>query len=306
MRKPSEAEKNKLAREVLQLRYWQHLVNEALKEGAFMVPVHVAIGHEAIAVAVNNVMNADDQMVLSHRNIEYNLARRGSLDPVVQEYLLSPDGAAKGKLGSMNLTQPDKGIVYTSSILGNNMPVACGLALGKIVKSSPGIVIVLTGDGAIEEGTFYESLVFSKSHGLPMLIIVENNDQAMSSTITQRRCPVSIADMCAAVDIPFYELRGNDVWQYWELLAEVRDTVAGNGPVCVEVYLKAMTNHAGGTPGWPTDPKVMSLDDGLVVEQSCYDPVFVLEQALSPQSIAKLTQEVSNPGKDKIVEWAAT
>lgn len=304
MRKLSAADKENLAREVLQLRYWQHLVNEALKEGTFIVPVHVAIGHEAIAVAVNNVMTAGDQLVLSHRNIEYNLARSGSLAPVVQEYLLSPDGAAKGNLGSMNLTQPDRGTVYTSSILGNNMPVACGLALGKTVTGSSGIVIVLTGDGAMEEGTFYESLVFSKSHGLPLLVIVENNDQAMSSTIEQRRCPVSIADMCAAVDIPFYEFRGNDVWQYWELLAECRDTVAGNSPVCVEVHLKAITNHAGATPGWPTDPKVMSLDDGLVVEQSWYDPVFVLEQALSPQSIATMTQDVVDPGREKIAEWA--
>ena len=108
------------------------------------------------------------------------------------------------------------------------------------------------------------------------------------------------------VDIPSHELKGNDVWEYWGLLAEVRDTVADNSPVCIEVHLKAMTNHAGATPGWPADTKVMSLDDGLVVEKSSFDPVFVLEQALSYQSIAKLTQEVSNPGKDKIVEWGAT
>lgn len=305
MRKLSGTDKKKLAREVLQLRYWQHLINEALKERTFNVPVHVAIGHEAIAVAVNNVMKAGDQLVLSHRNIEYNLARSDSLDPVVQEYLLSPDGAAKGKLGSMNLAQPEQGIVYSSSILGNNLPVACGLALGKTVTGSSGIVIVLTGDGAMEEGTFYEGLVFAKSHGLPLLFIVENNDMAMSSTIEQRRCPVSIADMCAAVDTPFYELQGNDVWQYCELLGEVRNTVASNRPACVEVHLKAITNHAGATPGWPTDPKVMSLDDGLVVEQSWYDPVFVLEQALSPQAIAEMSQEVAKPGREKIAEWAA-
>ena len=287
------------------LRLGQLLVNEMYKANKLKVPIHLAFGHESIAVAVDQVVQDVDQIVLSHRNIEYNLVRSGSLEPVVQEFLMSPKGAARGKLGSMNLTQPDRGTVYTSSILGNNMPVACGLALGKTVTGSSGIVIVLTGDGAMEEGTFYEGLVFSKSHGLPLLVIVENNDQAMSSTIEQRRCPVSIADMCAAVDIPFYEFRGNDVWQYCGLLAECRDTVAGNSPVCVEVHLKAMTNHAGATPGWPTDPKVMSLDDGLVVEQSWYDPVFVLEQALSPQSIAKMTQEVVDPGREKIAEWAA-
>ena len=288
------------------MRYWQLLVNEALKANAFTVPVHLAIGHEAIAVALNNVMKSEDQLVLTHRNIEYNLARRGSLDQVVQEFLMSPDGAAKGTLGSMNLAQPDQGIAYTSSILGNNLPVACGLALGKTVKGSPGIVIVLTGDGAMEEGTFYEGLVFAKSHNLPLLIVVENNDQAMSSTIEQRRCPISLADMCAAVDIPFHEMKGNDIWNYRELLADVRDTVAGNRPACVEVHLKAITNHAGATPGWPTDPKSMSLDEGLVVEQSWYDPVFVLEQALSPQTMAKMIKEVADPGREQIVEWAVT
>ena len=107
------------------------------------------------------------------------------------------------------------------------------------------------------------------------------------------------------VDIPSHELKGNDVWEYWGLLAEVRDTVADNSPVCIEVHLKAMTNHAGATPGWPADTKVMSLDDGLVVEQTWYDPVFVLEQALSLQTITKLTQDVADPGREKIGEWAA-
>ena len=158
----------------------------------------------------------------------------------------------------------------------------------------------------MEEGTFYEGLVFAKSHNLPLLFVVENNDQAMSSTIEQRRCPISIADLCAAVKIPFHELKGNDVWQYYGSLSEIRDTVAANNPVCVEVQLKAITNHAGATPGWPTDPKVMSMDEGLVVERSSYDPVFVLEQALSQQTIAEMYQEVATPGREQIFEWALT
>jgi hypothetical protein len=101
-------------------------------------------------------------------------------------------------------------------------------------------------------------------------------------------------------------LKGNDVWDYCERLTEIRNTVAGNSPVCIEVQLKAITNHAGATPGWPTDPKVMSMDEGMVVERSSYDPVFVLEQALSPQTVAEMYQEVADPGREQIVEWALT
>ena len=48
-----DIERRRLAWEVVRLRYWQHLVNEDLKEGKIpKVPVHVAIGNEAIAVAI--------------------------------------------------------------------------------------------------------------------------------------------------------------------------------------------------------------------------------------------------------------
>ena len=67
------------ARQVLQLRYWQHLLNEDLKQKRFRVPVHLAMGHEALAVAVSAAMSESDQMALTHRNVAYNLARAGSL-----------------------------------------------------------------------------------------------------------------------------------------------------------------------------------------------------------------------------------
>ena len=292
MERDLTSEQRRLAWEVLQLRYWQHLINELLKEKKFKIPIHLAIGHEAIAVALSNMVEPDDQIVLSHRNIAYNLSRSGSLDPIYQEYLLLPTGVANGKLGSMNLVNPERGIVYSSSILGNNIAVACGLALGKQTLGKTGIVIVLMGDGSVEEGTFYEGLVFSKSHHLPLLVIVENNDHSLASSIAQRRCPISISDMCAAVDMPFFELRGNNVWEYYEFLCMARQTVATASPSCIEVHLKAINNHAGPTPGWPEDTKDINLENGLVVEQSSNDPVFVLEKSVPLSVMAEMTEQL--------------
>ena len=289
-------EKLRRAREVLQLRYWQHLINEDMKKRKFNIPIHVGIGHEAIAVAVSDMMEPEDQMVLSHRNMTYNLARRGSLDPIYQEYLLSPTGVANGKLGSMNLAQPDFGVMYSSSILGNSMPVANGLALGKQTLAKPGIVIVLVGDGAIEEGQFYEGLVFSKSHHLPLLVIIENNDHSMSSTIEQRRCPISIGDICMAVKIPYLQLNGNDVEEYYDVLRTVRQTVAESAPACIEVFLKAIVNHSGPTPGWPEDPVDIRLESGLLVEQTSSDPVYVLERTIPLSIISEMTEQILAEG----------
>ena len=140
---------NSLIAELLRLRYWQLILNEELKKKTFKIPVHVAMGHEAIAVAVSHAMTSSDQLVLSHRNMVYNLVRLGSLKPIYDEYKLSPGGIAEGKLGSMNLANPHHGVAYSSSILGNNVSIACGLALGNQMLARDGILIVLLGDGAI-------------------------------------------------------------------------------------------------------------------------------------------------------------
>ena len=293
-----DTERRRLAWEVVRLRYWQHLVNEDLKAGKIpKVPVHVAIGNEAIAVAVCNMMQPEDELVLSHRNMAYNLARRGEFDPIYREYLMEPNGVAGGKLASMNLTQPELGIVYSSSILGNNVPVACGLALGKQTLGEHGIVIVMMGDGSIEEGSFYEGLVFSKTHRLRLLMIIENNDHSMSSTIDQRRCPIAVDDMCRAVEVPFRQMRGNDVWEYLDNVQEARQTVDEGGPMCLEVFVEALTSHSGPTPFGPSDPKELSLDNGLIVEQSRNDPVYVVEQSIPAAEMAEMTDRVFAEGR---------
>ncbi len=279
--------------DVLRLRYWQHLMNEALKKKAFTVPIHLGFGHEAIASAVSHMMLSEDQLVLSHRNITYNLARAGALKPLVQEYKLRPNAIGGGKLGSMNLSNPDWGVVYSSSILGNNLPVACGMALANQTLKRQSVVTVITGDGAMEEGAFYEALVFAKTHQLKVLFMVENNDMSMSSTIAERRCPIFLDQMCAAVNMPFFSLKGNDVFTYAALLESVRKTVDADAePACVEVCVAALNQHAGPTPGWPTDPKRISLENGLIVAETPDDPVFVLKQRLGLQAFDAFSRQV--------------
>ena len=181
------------ARQVLQIRHWQLLINEQLKQpGRFRIPVHCAIGHEAVAVGVHLAMRPADRLLATHRNMAFHLARSGSLEPVMLEYELSAAGPSQGRLGSMNLANPARGLVYSSSILGNNLPVACGVAMAMAERGDRSRVYVLTGDGAMEEGAFWESLVFARSHGLNVIFVVENNDHSLASTIAERRCSIDI------------------------------------------------------------------------------------------------------------------
>jgi TPP-dependent pyruvate/acetoin dehydrogenase alpha subunit len=293
MNSNSETDTHNLELEMIKLRYWQHLMNEDLKKKLFNIPIHVALGNEAVTTAVSHMMKEDDQLALTHRNMSYNLARARGLKPVYDEYKLSPDGIAGGKLGSMNQTNPARGIVYSSSILGNNFSVACGLALAKQVKVDPGIVIVATGDGAMEEGGFYEALVLSKSQNLKLMIIVENNNHSMSSTIKQRRCNIGVDKMCEAVDITYKNLSGNDVFEYTQELTKLRHEIEErSAPVCVEANLTLMNQHAGPTPGWDTDPMNADLKNGLVVRNTDEDPLYVLREKMGEQAFEKMADQV--------------
>jgi len=283
--------------ELLRLRYWQHVMNEALKRREFTIPIHLGFGHEAMAAAVSDAMQQHDQLVLTHRNITYNLARSRSLKPLLEEYKLSPSAVGGGKLGSMNLASTAWGVTYTSSILGNNLSVACGLALARQTSGREGIVIVLTGDGAMEEGQFYESLVFARSQRLKVLFVVENNDSAMSSSIAERRCPINLDRMCAALNMPFRHLIENDVFEYAGILGDLRKEIdAESAPACIEGRLPALNQHAGPTPGWPTDPKKISIESGLLIERTVNDPVFVLTQRLGEAVVNELSAAVLAEG----------
>ncbi|OHA41088.1 MAG: hypothetical protein A3J31_03315 [Candidatus Taylorbacteria bacterium RIFCSPLOWO2_02_FULL_48_16] len=55
-----------ITREVVRLRIQQMMVNEWHKTGRFKIPIHLGFGHEALAVAVNAVMERDDQLFLTH------------------------------------------------------------------------------------------------------------------------------------------------------------------------------------------------------------------------------------------------
>ena len=277
----SQAEAIQAARLVLQIRYWQHLFNELLKHQPqrFRIPIHCAFGHEAVAVATQLAMRPGDRLLLTHRNMAHHLAHAGAFEPLLLEYELSAAGLAQGRLGSMNAANPARGLVYTSSILGNNLPVACGMAMAHRERGSEARIFVLTGDGALEEGAFWESLVWARSHGLNVVFLVENNNHSLASTIPERRCAIDLERLAASVDVSFERLSGNDPARYAASLAV-------DGPALREVMVATLCNHAGPTPGWPTDPKNISLAGGLEIEASDRDPVHVARRRLDEEEYA--------------------
>ena len=299
-----------IAKQILKVRLSQMVINEKYKNGEFLIPIHLGFGHEAIAVSVDSIMEKNDKLILSHRNIHYNLAREKSLKPVIDEYYLKEEGLSKGQLGSMNLANEKKGIMYTSSILGNNLPVATGVALGKKVKNEDGVVIVETGDGAIEEGSFYESLVFLKSNNLPVLIIIENNGWSLATRIKERRCDIDIKKLTESIDIKYKLLDSNDTYEYIRKLKNLREhTLLNKTPVCIEVrlttlgswYLKTEDHPNGKFINYHAGPApTVNIKNGVLLKESDNDPVFVLQKYFQKEKIKEISKNILKKLREEV------
>ncbi len=289
----------KLAADVLRVRLSQLIINEALKRREFKIPVHLALGHEAIAVAVGAAMGGVDPICLTHRNIHYNLARATSLRAELAELRLEPAGVSGGRMGCMNMVNPAAGVIYSSSILGNCLSVGSGVALARTVTGDGSVTFIATGDGAMEEGSFWESIELCKSFAAPAIIIVENNGWAMWTRIDERRCAIDLTGVAKAFAIPYLRLSGNDVVAYAQTLRTLRDDLAANpGPALVEVDLATLGDYRLPVEGKPEGrlvnyhhgaaPNVALSDWPALRDAGHNDPLLALEQRFDAKRLRDL------------------
>jgi TPP-dependent pyruvate/acetoin dehydrogenase alpha subunit len=287
-----------LSARVLDSRFSQLIVHEGLKARLFNVPVHLALGHEAFSEAVSAAMQIGDKLLCSHRNIHYQFARGATLIDIFEEFKLSGKGLAKGLCGSMNLSNPKGSIVYTSSILGNNLSVGVGVALSKRIKREDGVVMVVTGDGAMEEGAFYETVENARNMDLPLIVLVENNDWSLASKVEERRKSIDLNQFALSLGAQYTRLCGNNVMYYYQQIATIRDRVnLQKIPEIVEVSLTTLGGWMLQTEDLPDGkyvnyhaglaPKV-SLENGPVLISDDSDPVYLIKESLGDCGFERL------------------
>ena len=87
----------------------------------------------------------------------------------------------------------------STAIVGNTIPIGVGLGLSAQLKETKDVSCVFLGDGAIEEGVFFESLNFAAVRKLPVLFICENNLYSVYSPLSVRQPPLPFEQ---PVDLP--------------------------------------------------------------------------------------------------------
>lgn len=222
----------------LKSRMLQLKVNSFAKKSKSKFPIHFAFGHEFISSLVKCYFKKDDRLVLSHRNIHFVTLFSKKPEDYYKNLLIKKD---KKNMGSMNYFEKNNQIAYSSSILGNNFSVACGISFFIKKKS---VVICSAGDGAIEEGSFYESLSMAKYLKLPVVFLIENNNWSMYTKINERRCNIDIKKLCDSMKIRFSKLKlnnfENNMRNYKKMIDYCR---INSSPIVLELPVKTYGDY---------------------------------------------------------------
>src|SRR5258705_6267447 len=147
---------------------------------------HFSIGQEAVAVGVCTALRRTDAVYSGHRCHAHSLAKGGNLDAMVAELYGKETGCARGRGGSVHLSDLSAGVIASSAILGQTMAVAVGSALAFAMDRQDRVAVTFFGDGTVEEGIFHESLNFAVVKKPPVLFVCENNGYPTPTRLHRR------------------------------------------------------------------------------------------------------------------------
>ncbi len=193
------------------IRMAEEKIREIYPKDEIKTPTHLAIGEEAIAVGVCDALKSTDQLFGSYRNHGIYLAKTGETDKFFAELFGKITGLSKGKAGSMHIMSPENNLMGTSAIVASMIPVAVGAAFTNHYKRNKKIVAVFFGDGAIDEGAFWESVNFACLKKLPIIFVCEDNSYAIHSHVSERHGYRSIAKIISQFDCHVISNESTDV-----------------------------------------------------------------------------------------------
>jgi 2-oxoisovalerate dehydrogenase E1 component alpha subunit len=128
------------------------------------------------------------------------------------------------------------GLMSFSSILAAHIPHAVGAAYAIKYRNEAGRAVLVTcGDGTTSEGEWHESMNFAAIHKLPLVMLVENNQWAISTPLNQQMAEPNIYKRAEGYGMPGEQFDGFDPIVTYGVVKRAMDRARnGGGPTLIE------------------------------------------------------------------------
>jgi len=236
----------KMYEAMLLIRRFEERVGDLVLAGEIKTPCHLYIGEEAVATGVCFALKRNDYIFGTHRSHGHYIAKGGDIKKLMAEIFCRATGCSKGKGGSMHIIAPEVGLLGTPPIVAASIPIAVGAALSSKIRGEKRVAVSFFGDGATNEGVFYESLNFASLKKLPVVFICENNFYSTHLPIAETLADTNIAKKAEGFGLPGIQVDGNDVIKVYQTAKKaVERARQGKGPTLIECQTYRWRGHVG-------------------------------------------------------------
>ena len=192
-------------------------------------------GQEASQVGSVFTLRPTDWTVPSFRETAAMLRRGWSIEKILLFFGGYLEGGQPG---------PDQRDLPVAIPVATQLPHAVGLAYAAQYRGEDAVVMAYCGDGATSEGDFHEALNFAGVWHVPLVVVVQNNQWAISVPLKKQTHSRTIAQKALAYGFPGLQVDGNDVLAvYAASLEAVQRARAGDGPTLVECVTYRLGVH---------------------------------------------------------------
>jgi pyruvate dehydrogenase E1 component alpha subunit len=245
----SAEDKIKLYDQMVRIRRFEERSLRAYQQGNIGGFLHLYIGQEAVAVGSVSVLGEDDHVITAYRDHGHAIAVGMNMDECMAELYGKKTGCSKGKGGSMHFFAPDKNFWGGHGIVGGQTPLGLGIAYALKNFKKKGSCLCFMGDGATNQGPFYESLNLAALWELPVIYIIENNGYSMGTAEGRHSAGDPLARRGESFDIAWKVAHGHDIYEVRSVVQEaVERAHQESKPTVLEIITYRYRGHSVADP----------------------------------------------------------
>jgi len=226
--------------------------------------VHLYNGQEAVSSGIIKALrNKGDYVSSTYRDHVHALSAGVPANEVMAELFGKETGCSKGRGGSMHMFSAEHGLLGGYAFVAEGIPVATGAAFASRYRreamgeeGSDSVTVCFFGDGASNNGQFFECLNMAALWKLPIIYVVENNKWAIGMAHDRATSQTEIYKKASVFYMAGYEVDGMDVLAVNTLAKEaVARARAGEGPTLIEALTYRFRGHSLADPDELRDPQ---------------------------------------------------
>jgi 2-oxoisovalerate dehydrogenase E1 component alpha subunit len=212
------------------------------------IAFHISgMGHEAAQIGIAFAMRRGEDFFLPYyRDLSMVLAcGMTPLDVMLGVFGRKGDPSSGGRQMPEHYSSRAKNIFSVSSPVATQVPQAAGVALAEKLKGGDRVAVTCLGEGSTSQGDFHEALSWAGVHQLPLIVVVENNEYAISVPMAKQMAIEHVADRAAAYGVRGVTVDGLDpVATYLAAKESIDIARSGGGATLFEARVVRLTPHS--------------------------------------------------------------